>query len=69
MWDINMNSDLQAGDIVEVVYRDGSDGFPDIAAARFHSNTPRFFLPTNGFHLMIAMPAIGVWMEQRFHIA
>ncbi|MGC6510451.1 MAG: peptidoglycan DD-metalloendopeptidase family protein [Myxococcota bacterium] len=37
MWDINMNSDLQAGDIVEVVYRDGSDGFPDIAAARFHS--------------------------------
>lgn len=37
MWDINMNSDLQAGDIVEVVYRDGADGFPDIAAARFHS--------------------------------
>lgn len=37
MWDINMTKDLQAGDIVEVVYRDGSNGFPDIAAARFHS--------------------------------
>lgn len=37
MWDINMNSDLQAGDIVEVVYRNGDDGFPNIASARFHS--------------------------------
>ena len=37
MFDINMRRDLQKGDLVEVVYRIGDDGIPDIAAARFHS--------------------------------
>ena len=37
MFDINMRRDLQNGDLIEVVYRIGDDGIPDIAAARFHS--------------------------------
>lgn len=37
MFDINMRRDLQKGDLVEVVYKIGDDGIPDIAAARFHS--------------------------------
>jgi len=37
MFDINMRRDLQKGDRVEVIYRIGDDGIPDIAAARFHS--------------------------------
>ena len=37
MWDLNMRRDLQRGDKIEVVYRMGEDGMPDIAAARFHS--------------------------------
>jgi murein DD-endopeptidase MepM/ murein hydrolase activator NlpD len=37
MFDINMRRDLQKGDLVEVVYRIGDDGIPDIAAARYHS--------------------------------
>ena len=32
-----MNRDLMKGDQVEVVYKIGEDGFPDIAGARFHS--------------------------------
>ena len=37
MFDIDMRRDLQNGDTIEVVYRLGDDGIPDIAAARFHS--------------------------------
>jgi murein DD-endopeptidase MepM/ murein hydrolase activator NlpD len=37
MFDIDMRRDLQKGDTVEVVYKIGDDGIPDIAAARFHS--------------------------------
>ena len=37
VWDISMNRDLMKGDQVEVVYKIGEDGFPDIAGARFHS--------------------------------
>ena len=37
MWDLNMRRDLQKGDKIEVVYRIGDDGIPDVVAARFHS--------------------------------
>lgn len=37
VWDVNMGKDLQPGDKVEVIYRTGEDGFPEIAAARLNS--------------------------------
>ena len=37
VWDLNLSKDLQRGDKVEVVYRIGEDGHPQIAAARLHS--------------------------------
>jgi murein DD-endopeptidase MepM/ murein hydrolase activator NlpD len=32
VWDVDMRSDLQSGDAVAVVWRIGSDGFPEVAA-------------------------------------
>ena len=37
VWDINMARDLQKGDQIEVIYRIGDDGHPDIGAARLTS--------------------------------
>ena len=60
MFDINMRRDLQKGDLVEVVYRIGDDGIPDIAAARFHSKKKKktfylkiFFIPYTHFKKVV----------------
>jgi murein DD-endopeptidase len=37
VWDLNLAKDLQKGDKVEVVYKIGDDGHPEIAAARLQS--------------------------------
>ena len=37
VWDVNMTKDLMKGDQIEVVYKIGEDGHPDIVAARLHS--------------------------------
>lgn len=37
VWDVNMTKDIMKGDQIEVVYKIGEDGHPDIVAARLHS--------------------------------
>jgi murein DD-endopeptidase len=37
VWDIDMRRDLQKGDAVSVIWRKGSDGFPEVAAGTFAS--------------------------------
>ena len=65
VWDISMNRDLMKGDQVEVVYKIGEDGFPDIAGARFHSKKhKKTYSALSGRLPVINLPATGPTMAQ-----